>query len=275
MFCDVGLAARIERAECLLIAAGCARAAQRLDSVLSRPIAGGLAAWAGSNSPMNKIAGLGFAEFDEDAFVGIEQAYAARGAGVQVEFSTLGDPAIGKWLTGRGYALVGVENVLGRELPIEPRDAGLGEGIEVAESGEAEFEGWTDTMLDAFLSADEQGVASHEHFERDELAASVRDFNRAEGMTRYLARREGQPAGAAAMRVSEGIAQLCGAATLFHHRRRGIQSALLERRLLDAGRRGCTLAVATTLPGSKSQQNMQRQGFALLYARNILRREAT
>ena len=73
--------------------------------------------------------------------------------------------------------------------------------------------------------------------------------------------------------MHEGIAQLCGASTLPAERRRGVQSALLARRLDDAGRGGCTVAVVTTQPGSKSQQNVQRQGFDLLYSRNILRRE--
>ena len=58
------------------------------------------------------------------------------------------------------------------------------------------------------------------------------------------------------------------------HRRRGVQSALLVSRLTDAARRGCDIAVVTTQPGSKSQQNVQRQGFELLYTRAILVRAA-
>jgi len=69
------------------------------------------------------------------------------------------------------------------------------------------------------------------------------------------------------------VAQLCGAATLPEHRRRGVQSALLAARLEDAARRGCDLAVVTTQPGSKSQENVQRQGFELVYARAVLVKE--
>ncbi|MBP7678421.1 MAG: GNAT family N-acetyltransferase, partial [Thermoanaerobaculia bacterium] len=71
-----------------------------------------------------------------------------------------------------------------------------------------------------------------------------------------------------------GLAQLCGAATLPDHRRRGIQTALLAERLAAAGRSGCGLAVVTTQPGSKSQENVRRRGFALLYTRAILVRGA-
>ena len=82
-----------------------------------------------------------------------------------------------------------------------------------------------------------------------------------------------EPAGAASMRLFEGVAQLTGAATLPEHRRRGVQSALLAARLADAAAARCDVAVVTTQPGSKSHENVQRQGFELLYARAILVRE--
>jgi ribosomal protein S18 acetylase RimI-like enzyme len=72
------------------------------------------------------------------------------------------------------------------------------------------------------------------------------------------------------MRIDRGIAQLCGAATLPEQRRRGVQSALLDRRLADAGTAGCDLAVVTTQPGSKSHENVQKFGFELLYTRAVL-----
>jgi hypothetical protein len=49
-----------------------------------------------------------------------------------------------------------------------------------------------------------------------------------------------------------------------------VQTALLSVRLADAARAGCDLAVVTTQPGSKSQQNVQRRGFHLLYTRAVL-----
>jgi len=75
------------------------------------------------------------------------------------------------------------------------------------------------------------------------------------------------------MGICDGVAQLCGAATAPVYPRRGIQTALLSSRLADAARQGCDIAVVTTQPGSKSQQNVQRRGFELLYTRAILVRE--
>ena len=99
------------------------------------------------------------------------------------------------------------------------------------------------------------------------------DMAEAEGFVRYLATCAGEAAGGASQRLFEGVAQLCGAAILPRHRRRGVQTALLAVRLFVAGRAGCDIAVVTTQPGSKSQENVQRRGFELLYTRAILVRE--
>lgn len=72
------------------------------------------------------------------------------------------------------------------------------------------------------------------------------------------------------MRIDDGVAALAGAATVPAHRRRGVQTALLAARLADAAAAGCDLAVITTEPGSKSQENAQNSGFTLLYTRAIL-----
>ena len=77
-------------------------------------------------------------------------------------------------------------------------------------------------------------------------------------------------AGGASFHIAEGIAQFTGAATAPAHRRRGIQTALLSARLADAASAGCDIAVVTTQPESKSQQNVQRRGFDLLYTRAVL-----
>ena len=66
------------------------------------------------------------------------------------------------------------------------------------------------------------------------------------------------------------VAQLRGAATRPPFRRRGLQTAMLHLRLREAAKAGCDVAILTTEPGSKSQENGQRAGFALLYSRAVL-----
>ena len=268
LFCDMTLARRIERAEAQLIAA-CSDAARRRDPTgFAIPIAGGVASYAEPDSPLNKVAGLGFAGRPDPAeFDTIEHAFAARGAPVQVEIASLADPALLELLAERGYRLVSFENVLGRALGSVVEHVAP-HGVEVQPSGHDEFDTWLDIVVEASLNPDTQGVPWHEEFPRGILENAERDT--AGIVQRYLARLDGVPAGGGSMRITDGIAQLTGAGTAPAFRRRGIQNALLSTRLADATAAGCDIAVITVQPGSKSQQNAQRRGFDLLYTRAVL-----
>jgi len=275
LFATTSLAARIERAECGLLreSVEAISAARPGADLFLRPLAGGVATYAGEGSPLNKVAGLGFGgPVDEAALAEVEGLYAARGTPVQVELSSLAESSVGSLLTARGYRLVGFEGVLGRGLS----KADLGSfpapaaDVTVRPSAEDEAATWLDTVVTGFLHPDPEGVPSHESFAREVLEEVMGDMTRAEGLIRYLALRSGEPAGGAGMRLDEGVAQLCGAATLPAHRRHGVQAALLSRRLADATGAGCDVAVVTTQPGSTSQKNVQRRGFQLLYVRAVL-----
>jgi ribosomal protein S18 acetylase RimI-like enzyme len=287
LFCDTALAGRIERAEAQLMAAASAAARRRAaggavtgteggtgapdPAGFVTPIAGGVASFAEDGSPFNKVAGLGFGgvpgpgELEE-----IERAFAACHAPVQVELAHLADPAVGALLTGRGYRLVSFENVLGLALADRPGRA-IPAGVEVRRGGD--FRPWLEAVAEASIHPDTEGVPSHEEFPRELIENAERDLVAA-GATPYLALRDGIVAGGASVRLAEdGVAQFTGAATLPAHRRRGVQTALLAARLADAGAAGCDIAVVTTQPGSKSQQNVQRRGFDLLYTRAVLVRD--
>jgi GNAT superfamily N-acetyltransferase len=273
LFCDTALAGRIERAETQLIA-GSNEAARRRSAAAGFviPVAGGAASFAGEGSPYNKVAGLGFGGVpDAAALDEIERAFAAFGAPVQVELAHLADPAILAMLAVRGYRLESFENVLGRALTDEPERV-MPPGVEVRLSTEDESEAWLDAVAEGSVHPDPQGVPWHEEFSREAIIAAERD-SAAAGDVRYAALRDGIIVGGATMRIADGVAQLTGAATVPAHRRRGVQTALLSARLADAAAAGCDVAVIITQPGSKSQQNAQRQGFDLLYTRAVLLKE--
>jgi ribosomal protein S18 acetylase RimI-like enzyme len=271
-FASTSLAARIERAECELLVASAAAARRRHPEtgVFAMPLAGGVATFTSPGAPMNKVAGLGFAgPVDEEALAAVERAFAERGSPVQAEVASLGDPGVVRMLSARGYVLQGFENVLARSLPggpLPPRAP----GIEVSPSPPEELTAWVDVVVTGFASPDDQGVPSPESYPRDLVEVVMADMASADGFSRHLARRDGVPAGGASLRLFDGVAHLCGAATLPGHRRRGVQSALLAARLEIASAAGCDVAVVVTQPGSKSQENVQRQGFDLLYTRAIL-----
>jgi ribosomal protein S18 acetylase RimI-like enzyme len=271
LFCDTVFAQRIERAENeLIVAVAEAARARRADGTgFAIPIAGGTAVLAEVDSPLNKVVGLGFDGLPSaGALDEIESAYAAGGVPTQIELAHLVDPDIAAALTDRGYRLESFEDVLGRALDCTCEfDAPV--GIEVRRSGDDEFEQWLAVVVDASAHPDTQGVPWREEFPREVYERAQRD-SAAAGIVRYIALRDGAIAGGAELRISNGIAQFAGAATAPEHRRRGVQSALLAARLTDAVSAGCDVAVITTQPGSKSEQNAHRQGFELLYTRAVL-----
>jgi hypothetical protein len=282
LFATTELAARIERAECLLLTdyADAIRRNVTEVEVLVVPIGGGVGVYGGPGAPINRVAGLGFdpgttrTAFAEQ-LEGIERAWAERSTPVHVELSCLADPSIGAALTERGYVLRGFENILGCSLPREvPQSRPALEKIEIGVSPREQLSEWIDAVVTGFATPDTQGIPSHESYPREAIERGVRSTADAAGFTRFVARRNGAIAGGATLRTCDGVAHMCGAATLPGHRRRGVQGALFEARLEAAARDGCDLAVVTTLPGSKSQENAQRRGFDLLYTRAVLVREA-
>jgi ribosomal protein S18 acetylase RimI-like enzyme len=272
------LAARLERAEADT-ATAFGRAA-KLSDLLIHPIGGGTAVYGGAGRPFNKIAGLGFTPIDAAAIAELEDMYDARGGEMRVELASLADGAVAAMLTRRGFTLTGYENVLG--LPLTPDivatlarecDAAIDRGILVAPTDDASA--WIGAVADGFASPDVfDGPPPTESFGRESLERIFAEFSAAPGCRLFLARRGGEVAGGGALRLVDGLAQLAGASTRPPHRRRGVQSALLRARLVEAARAGCDLAVVTTEPASKSQENVQRAGFTLLYVRAILVRAA-
>lgn len=265
LFCGVDLARRIEKAEADLIVAATRAARNRGAEGLVLPVAGGFACFAETGSPMNKVVGLGFDGLPDEAVLGeVERALAARGSDARVELSNLADPEIAAVLSGRGYRLLEFENVLGRPVGIDPP---VETDVQVRPADD--LAAWVAVLVDGFGHPDGEGLAAHEEFPADILERAERDMEKA-GATAYVALYDGVVAGGGSMRIADGIAQLAGAATAPAYRRRGVQAALLAARLREAADAGCDIAVVTTAPGSRSQRNVQRRGFQLLYTRAVL-----
>lgn len=284
LFADSSLVCRIEDAERRLTTdvATAIQAQSAARGVYVAELGGGAAVHVGIASPFNKLIGVGLrgplSAVEESKLETIERAFSDRGTPLQAEVSTLADSSLVRLLTSRGYLLLGFENVLGLRLD-ETLNARLSElpspdGVTTARGAADEDRGWLDAVIGGFAHPDSvPGGESHESFPREAIEQAMTDMAHAQGFSRYVSRIDGDIAGGASLRIFDGVAQLCGSATLPNHRRRGVQTALLARRLRDAFAAGCDVAVITTQPGSKSQQNAQRRGFTLLYARAILVRE--
>ena len=282
MFADAALAARIDRAEGRL-SAGVAEVvrARRADyRTIVLPISGGLAVYAGPDSPVSKVIGLGFdGPIDLEALEQIEREWQARDESVRVELSILADPSIPVALSERGYHVHGYENVLGRPLGGELATQARAEqefaaaptpGLTIEKLREEDGRTWIDIAVTAFTHLDGTGSAADDSSHQAAMEDALTDFTGAPGLQRYLARIDGRPVGVGSLCLTGSLALLAGAGTLPDARGRGVQKALLQRRLADARDAGADLAVVVTAPGTRSQENVMRRGFSLLYTRIIL-----
>ncbi len=260
MFGSLELCARIERA----VATDLGRAALAAGGFVL-PVGQGAAVFAGADSPLTKVVG---SDLDVAALPAVERSFAEHGGSPTIELPTLAEPSLVAALGEAGYRARGFEDVLVRSTGGEARP--LPEGVTMEAVPDEGLEGWLDVLVEGFAHPDDQGPEAAESFPREAVREAVRAM--ATISMRVLARRDDEPAGAASLSIADGVAFLSGAATLPAHRRRGLQTAMLEHRLGLAHEAGAELACVTTAPGSKSKQNAQRRGFTPLYTRVLFSR---
>jgi len=255
------LARRLEAAEALNGVA-CAEAHQQLNPALGATVlemGGGFAIFVGVESPLTHAVGLGMrGEVRADELDRIDDFYRRRGAPVSVELCPLADASLVELLGNRGYRATEFNNVLVRALAgaeFAPAET----PVRLAYADEEHL--WVRTVGRGFL-------------EKDDLTAEEMDVGSAiwhmPGSRCYLAFGGGRAAAAGAMAVRGGLANLFADSTMLGFRGKGLQGALIRERLRVAVEEGCDLATASTLPGSVSQRNYERNGFQVAYTKAIL-----
>jgi len=252
LFADAALARRLEAAE----AANARGCTANHPGAAFLEVAGGCAVFAGAESPLSNAIGLGLNGHVTEAELGaLEAFYRSRGAAVTIDFCPLADPGLLEMLGQRGYRATEFNNVLvkrlaGTEIAFVPR-------VRRALADEAEL--WSYTVGRGF-------------FEQAEVTTEEMDVGRAifamPGARCYLASLEsGEPAAGAAAAVHGGLATLFADSTIVPFRRLGLHRELIAARLNEALAQGCDLATASTAPGSGSQRNYERMGFAVVYTK--------
>jgi hypothetical protein len=260
MHAGLDLARRLEAADALS-GVRCAEAHQRLSpgggaTVLE--VGGGFAIFMGAESPLTHALGLGMrGEVRADQVDRIEEFYRALGATVSVDLCPLADASLVELLGERDFRVTEFNNVLVR--PLAGAEFAAPETVRLADPGEEHL--WARTVGGGFL-------------EKDDLTAEEMDVGRAiwhmTGSRCYLAFSDGRAAAAAAMAADGGLATLFADGTGLGFRGAGLQSSLIRERLRAAVEQGCDLATATTLPGSVSQRNYERNGFRVVYTKATL-----
>ncbi|MFL6215732.1 MAG: GNAT family N-acetyltransferase [Blastocatellia bacterium] len=224
--------------------------------------AGGWAIFAGVDSPVTQAFALGLdGTVAEDEVARMEEFFRQRGAATTVELCPYADPSIVEVFRKRGYSLIEFSNVLTRRLTHEDA-AMVGDGevrVRHPESHEARV--WAETVARGFFPEGDLPPGMIDLF--------ITSLNSATG-TFFLAEVAGEIIGGGVLTMHDGVASCGGASTLPAFRGRGAQTALLRARLRYAAEHGCDLAMVTTLPGTTSQRNAERQGFRVVYTRSKL-----
>ncbi|HMD41294.1 MAG TPA: GNAT family N-acetyltransferase [Candidatus Acidoferrum sp.] len=258
---DLELARRIELAEAQA-AVECAEALERFrtgSGAAVRRVAGGFAVYCGKNSPITQAVGMGLdGPVSGEEFDRLEEFYRSREETVRVETSPLVDPSFIEHFGQRGYRVTEFSNVMARPVSEDETCPEPPEGVTVEKVGKDQIDLWTLTVSQGF--ADKFPVSQ-------ELLEVMKMFAFGPKTECYLARVDGKIAGGGTLALHDGVAGLFGASTLPVARKRGVQTALLQRRLARASQAGSDLAVSLAQPGSVSQRNIVRQGFRVLYTR--------
>jgi GNAT superfamily N-acetyltransferase len=261
---DLGLSRRIESAEAHAAAAAAeALAKLRPDAgVAVSKIAGGYAVYCGANSPVTQAVGLGLnGAVTEDEFDALEQFYASREEPVRAETSPLADTSLIEQFGKRKYRVTEFTNVMARpvcDADFSDASQAHGDGVTVEWVPGEQIDLWNRTVAQGF--AENAAVTQ-------EILDVMRAFASAPQVECYLARVNGAVAGGGTLIVRDGVGGLFGASTLPAFRGRGVQTALLHRRITRAAELGCELVVCLAQPGSSSQRNVMRRGFEVLYTR--------
>jgi ribosomal protein S18 acetylase RimI-like enzyme len=131
--------------------------------------------------------------------------------------------------------------------------------IEQVASAEA-MEGYLDAYV-AGWEIDEEDQA--------QFKSSVRPWLDQAGWSLYVGRVDGEVAAAATLYLKDGVGYLADATTKPAFRRRGLQSALLCRRIHDAGAAGAQVVFSGAAPLSSSHRNMERIGLRTQFVRSL------
>lgn len=104
---------------------------------------------------------------------------------------------------------------------------------------------------------------------KDYVTANNKVLAESDNWNFYLAHVAGEPAGIAVLFIKNDVATLAASATVPDYRNKGVQTALIEKRIQRALGEGCRYLVGQAAFGSVSQKNMERAGLKVAYTNAV------
>lgn len=200
-----------------------------------------------------------------DRFLGLARAHGVASVGVNLSPGTR-PSAAGRWLTERGFTRCQPGAKLWRDAsPLVRLPRPL--GISVRRVAQTEAGVWVDVVSKVWRTFGSR----RPWFEARATTP---------GWTHYLAWHGDEPVGAGALFIglvgATPAGHLVDGVTLPQWRRRGVQTAMIRKRVSEGRRRGCTVFASETAPPLPrmplvSFRNLRRQGFELAYLRESWR----
>lgn len=239
----------------------------------SEPLAGGVMCRGAPGLWINAAIGAGLIDgasldamrAEVSRLIGFYEGHAIE---PRVEVCPFVAPPLVEALAERGFVVRLFENVFCRRLTdvdqlASERGRPAGLTIDEIDAGDAALaEEYARLSLEEFLPPGETPT--------EERMEGVRRAIRAPGVRAFLARSDGTTIGVGAVEIAGEVAALIGAAVRAPHRGRGVQGALIARRLEAACRAGARWATVTSRPGVATERNAQRAGFSPAYTRTVL-----
>lgn len=234
----------------------------------AEPINGGWMAYVEPGSWANQACGLGLHGPIEDTELDrLVEFYVSRGVEPRIEVAAFAEPTLIRGLADRGFVLRELENVLALDLsqppasPLQapPDDLRIAAVDRTDDAALRELASLTSSL---FVPVGED-VPEH----MIEMAMRIAKHPRCTG---FMCWQGSVPVGGGTLEIDGDIASLIGAAVVPSHRRRGIQTALMQHRIDQAREAGCRLAVIHSRPGIPTERNAARLGFYLAYCKVVL-----
>ena len=217
-------------------------------------LAGGHVALWGDGSYVNRAIAVGIDQpVTADDFELLEVRSAAVGVDAAIEMTALTDPGVRVAAVSRGYVRSGSVSALRRSLDDVDDPSVVDDAV--VESAAGQLVVWQATSA---LGWGHVTAGARRASDAFAAAAAVVD---GDGFVLARDAVDGRPIGCASVTVNDEVATLGAMSTVPTARGRGVQAALIRRRLRFARSLGCSVAITTTAPGSASERNVRRHGF--------------
>jgi hypothetical protein len=221
----------------------------------SMPIREGAAVFCGKKSPLSQVYGLGLSgPVGPSDLNTIETFYRSRDHKVRISLCPFAETSLPALLSDSGYGVQHFMNTYVRQVSHPDYQPPAVSGLKITVATTAEARLWYEQLGGDLDWAEPDGIAF----------MTIRTTLKS-GTRLFLARHNGQPVGAGALEIHDGVSALMAADTLPGFRHQGIHTALMQVRLAAAAEAGCDLAMVHASPGGQSEGNILRSGFQLAY----------